>query len=276
MSLINFLNEIDTKGFDEEAEEKFFSRKDALSKMGNFGKKMALSALPLGALATFASPKAQAQSTEGFVDVLNYALTLEHLEYRFYETAVNESDVIPAEDITVFEQIRKHEDAHVIFLQTVISDTLGGEPVPEPDFDFTVGGMFDPFNNYAQFMALSQAFEDTGVRAYKGQAGAAAPNDAILTAALQIHSVEARHASQVRRMRGLKGWITQDQRGEGMPEATQAVYDGEDNTIQVVPVGDTTDIDADAITEAWDEPLTMDEVLAIGGLFIVPEDDSNG
>jgi hypothetical protein len=33
-----------------------------------------------------------------------------------------------------------------------------------------VGGAFDPFNNYTQFLALSQAFEDTGVRAYKGQA----------------------------------------------------------------------------------------------------------
>jgi hypothetical protein len=41
---------------------------------------------------------------------------------------------------------------------------------PKPTFDFTVGGAFDPFNNYTQFLAFFQAFEDTGVRAYKGQA----------------------------------------------------------------------------------------------------------
>jgi hypothetical protein len=48
---------------------------------------------------------------------------------------------------------------------------------------------------------LAQAFEDTGVRAYKGQAGNVMSNKTVLQAALQIHSVEARHASQVRRMR---------------------------------------------------------------------------
>jgi hypothetical protein len=52
---------------------------------------------------------------------------------------------------------------------------------------------------YAQFLALAQAFEDTGVRAYKGQAANLISTD-LLTAALQIH-VEARHASEVRRLR---------------------------------------------------------------------------
>ena len=47
-------------------------------------------------------------------------------------------------------------------------------------------------------MVLAQAFEDTGVRAYKGQAGNLISNSAYLTAALQIHSVEARHASYIR------------------------------------------------------------------------------
>ncbi len=60
-----------------------------------------------------------------------------------------------------------------------------------------------------------------------------------LTPALQIHSVEARHASEIRRLRAhvmdmdlnqnALGWITMNNRGPGMPEATQAVYDGEEN-----------------------------------------------
>jgi rubrerythrin len=53
-------------------------------------------------------------------------------------------------------------------------------------------------------LALAQAFEDTGVRAYKGQAANLMSKPDLLTAALQIHSVEARHASEVRRLRGQK------------------------------------------------------------------------
>ena len=54
----------------------------------------------------------------------------------------------------------------------------------------------DVFSNYKTFLAVSQALEDTGVRAYKGQAGNLKSSDEILTVALQIHSVEARHAAQ--------------------------------------------------------------------------------
>jgi hypothetical protein len=42
------------------------------------------------------------------------------------------------------------------------------------------------------------------------------------------NSFSKRHASEVRRLRGLKGWITGNERGAGMPAATQAVYDGEE------------------------------------------------
>jgi rubrerythrin len=64
--------------------------------------------------------------------------------------------------------------------------------------------VFFSFTDYQQFLALAQAFEDTGVRAYKGQAANLMSKPDLLTAALQIHSVEARHASEVRRLRGQK------------------------------------------------------------------------
>ena len=91
----------------------------------------------------------------------------------------------------------------------------------------------------------------------------------MLTAALQIHSVEARHASEVRRLRGLKGWITGNQRGTGMPEATQAVYNGEENTNQAGFNAGGTSFGLDAGTEAYDEPLTTAEAVAIANIFIV-------
>ena len=73
--------------------------------------------------------------------------------------------------------------------------------------DFTAGGKYaDVFSNFKTFLALSQTFEDLGVAAYKGQAGNLMGYGAILTAALQIHSVEARHAAEVRRIGGKKAW----------------------------------------------------------------------
>ena len=146
---------------------------------------------------------------------------------------------------------------------------LGGKAVAKPNFDFTAGGAFgDVFSNYQTFLALSQAFEDTGVRAYKGQAGNLMSNDQILTTALQIHSVEARHAAEVRRIRGEKGWISGDSRGS-LPAPTQPVYSGEGNTTQGgANLNGLAGLSNAAITEAFDEPLSKETVLAIASLFI--------
>lgn len=197
------------------------------------------------------------------VDVLNFALTLEYLEDEFYRTGLGSGRLIPREGQATFAQISKHETAHVALLRSV----LGSKAAPKPNFDFTAGGAFgDVFSNYQTFMALSQAFEDTGVRAYKGQAGNL--KGKVLTTALQIHSVEARHAAQVRKMRGEKGWITGDSRGT-LPAPTQPVYAGEGNTTQGgASLSGIAGLSGSAITEAFDEPLTKDQVLAIAKLFI--------
>lgn len=269
MSLIDFLNQFEESVLDSEQKEALINRKDAFGKMTKASKMLAVSALPLGLLGALSTP-AKAQSTDELVDVLNFALTVEFLENEYYTMGVDQSGLIPdGKDRDIFNQIQKHEQQHVDFLIDTI-DSLGGEPIEKPTFDFTVDGAFDPFNNYDQYMALAQAFEDTGVRAYKGQAPALQSNGQILTAALAIHSVEARHASEIRRLRGLKGWITRDERGEGMPAETQAVYDGEQQETQLgIDVNEITDVNSDAITESWDEPLTMDEANNIAGLFIV-------
>ncbi|HXG83388.1 MAG TPA: ferritin-like domain-containing protein [Pyrinomonadaceae bacterium] len=199
------------------------------------------------------------------VDVLNFALTLEFLEDEFYRTALGSGNLIPSATRDVFGQISKHETAHVNLLRSV----LGGKAVAKPNFDFTAGGAFgDVFSNYQTFLALSQAFEDTGVRAYKGQAGKLKGNAKILTTALQIHSVEARHAAMVRRIRGDKPWIVGDSRGT-LPAPAQPVYNGEGNTRQgTVDVAALPNVGAVVASQAFDEPLTKEEVLAIAGLFI--------
>lgn len=273
MNLIKLLDTIcpDTKSAEEK--DRFFSRREAFRQFGDFGKKVAMAAVPLAVLNSI--PHVAKADTASLIGVLNYALTLEHLEYRFYQLGLD-SGVIDAADQVIFQKIRDHELAHVRFLQEVIGNVLNGTPVAEPNFDFTAGGNFSPFTSYPTFLALAQAFEDTGVRAYKGQAANVKESDVVLTAALSIHSVEARHASMVRRLRTrkgqdqVKGWITDGSIGS-LPAATQAIYAGEENlTHGGVNVSSLTGIDAAAVSEAWDEPLSMEQVLQIAGLFLTP------
>src|SRR6187402_3607139 len=189
--------------------DKNFSRRDALTKGLGFGLKAALAAIPFGLLDAFGN---QAQAAPppptAVTDILNFALKLEYLEAKYYQMGLAAVGLIPTADRTIFTQIGKHETAHVALLKQTIT-TLGDTPVAEPTFDFTAGGEYaDVFLNYQTFLALSNAFEETGVRAYKGQAVGLMGSGAVLTAALDIHSVEARHASEVRRLRNLKGWIS--------------------------------------------------------------------
>jgi len=228
-------------------------------------------ALRLGAIATapllLASCAAIGAATtplpQQVKDVLNFALTLEYLEDEFYRTALSQPGLIPAGYQNAFNQISKHEAAHVGVLRLALDVSA----IEKPAFDFTAGGAFpDVFSNFQTFIALSQAFEDTGVRAYKGQAVNLMVTPSVLTTALQIHSVEARHAAQVRRFRGQKGWITGSSRGN-LPAATQAIYDGDGVTTQA-GVNIRTFVSANAASESFDEPLSREQVLAIVGPFL--------
>jgi rubrerythrin len=135
------------------------------------------------------------------VDVLNYALTLEHLEHAFYRDGLEE---FTAEDFTAagysanvydyFGMIRDHEQEHVDTITKVITD-LGGEPVVEAEYDFG-------YSDLAGFVGVAQVLENTGVSAYQGAARFLIDEDELLTAALTIHGVEARHAAYLNGLQG--------------------------------------------------------------------------
>ena len=138
---------------------------------------------------------------ESDVDVLNYALSLEHLESAFYTEGVagfaTQDFVDIGFDASVLDYlttIRDHETAHVEALTDVISG-LGGEPVEAVEYDFG-------YTDLTGFLAVAQELENTGVAAYTGAAQFLIDNDDLLTAALTIHGVEARHAAYLSVLNG--------------------------------------------------------------------------
>lgn len=272
MNLHNVIEQIEKA--DSEVYDRLDGRRAALKQFTSFAGKVALMAVPLSLGTMF--KKAYGQSVTSILDVLNYALTLEYLEAEFYTMGAAASGLVPAGAASgAITTIRDHEVAHVNFLKTAIQGA-GGTPVSKPNFDFTAKGSFpDVFSNYDTFLAIAQAFEDTGVRAYKGQAAKLISNNDVLTAALNIHSVEARHASHIRQMRRARGaqvkpWITNNDLG-GLPSAAAPIYAGEENASQAgVTITNINgmNISMEDATEAFDEPLTEQQVLSIVKPFL--------
>jgi hypothetical protein len=141
------------------------------------------------------------------VDILNYALTLERLEDTFYQegldtfsgeelaqaSAIGSGGDLGDEVGAYFQTVSEHESTHTEQLLRVI-ETLGAEPAPEPEFQFG-------FETAEDFLATAQVLENTGVGAYAGAAPRIESPD-ILSAALSIHSVEARHAATLNLLNG--------------------------------------------------------------------------
>ncbi|HVL30632.1 MAG TPA: ferritin-like domain-containing protein [Solirubrobacteraceae bacterium] len=138
--------------------------------------------------------RALAQDGNGDVDVLNYALTLEHLEADFYTMAVKQVRGLGGEEKKLAQKLRDDENAHVDALTATIKD-LGGKPAAKPTFDF--GGAFA---DRATFLKTANTLEDTGVSAYNGAAPQISSVE-VLAAAGGIVQVEARHAGLIRLVR---------------------------------------------------------------------------
>lgn len=121
------------------------------------------------------------------LDILNFALTLEHLESRMYNEMLAKNILI-GKELQYFTSFGQAEAAHV----TAITDTitkLGGTPVAAK-----ASYNFPAFNNRGDILNFAKIAEDTGVGAYQG-AAAAITNKDILAAAGSIVQVEARHAA---------------------------------------------------------------------------------
>jgi rubrerythrin len=127
--------------------------------------------------------------------IVQYALTLEHLETDFYNAVIDAGVVTNRAVGETAKLIRDAEQAHVDTLTGVVKE-LGGTPQrPKTNFDAVLEG------GEKMVLETAAAVENLGAAAYLGQAGRIQSKD-ILAAALSIHSVEARHAAALNRLIG--------------------------------------------------------------------------
>lgn len=275
MNLTNIISEMEKT--DPDVYDRLDTRRNALKEFTNLSGKLALAAVPIAIGSMFKKAYAGTRGTNDVFEILNYALTLEYLEAEFYRLGLA-ANVVTGQLKMGIQTISKHETAHVQFLRSAIT-AAGGTPVDMPKFDFSGGkgsgdGPFKTaFSDPDLFMSVAQTFEDTGVRAYKGRAGELQGTGDVLTAALRIHSVEARHAAYIRIMRKalgsgigeVKPWITGNMSNINTT-LVQDSYNGEESTMQaginIVNINGMG-IDEDAASEAFDEILTREQVLAI-------------
>ena len=207
------------------------------------------------------------------VEELQTILLVEYLQSAFYARGIAAAGLIPATDTPIFATINSQHASHVPVLVGLIT-SKGGAAATRPVFDFTAKGALPGFafaaTQYDTFKLLAQAFEDLAVRACGGQVPRLIADKATLTDVLGIQSVEARHASEVRRLRGKKGWMTGNSRDD-LPAFLQPIYAGEENATQggvslaALAVGFGG---AEGATEAFDEPLTREQVTAIIAPFL--------
>ena len=120
--------------------------------------------------------------------IVQYALTLEHLETDFYAAVIASGVVKDRKLGEVAKLIHENEQAHVEALTATVKQ-LGGKPKrPKTSFDAVIeGGM-------KMVLETAATVENLGAAAYLGQAGRIQSKE-VLAAALSIHSVEARHAA---------------------------------------------------------------------------------
>jgi Ferritin-like domain len=180
MTLLDRLDLLDVDGALAEAH-------DGLTRAGFI---VAAGAAAVGVLAT-TTEEAAAAIPASDLDVLNYALILEYLQAAFY-TEAERAKALSGRPVKAAKVVGAVERAHV----KAFRDLLGRKAVGRPHFDFQ--GVTE--SNDA-FLKTAVAFEDLAVAAYKGQARRVR-SKAVLTSALGIHTVEARHAAWMRYLNG--------------------------------------------------------------------------
>lgn len=212
MDFFQLLSDIEKA--DPEFLDRINPRRRVFKYLGNTGKKITAAAAPAILASFFNRAYGQTATLPTTVTaVLDLALQLEYLEYYFYSTALATPGLVPSADVSSVTTIFNDEAGHINALRGIPGWTPRADP-GRAAFDYSggSGSMTGPLagsltlgapNQQVLLYGSAQAFSDTGMRAYKGGApvlNTTATKD-ILEAALNIHSVEARHNSHFRSVR---------------------------------------------------------------------------
>ncbi|TVY13971.1 Protein rds1 [Lachnellula arida] len=156
---------------------------------------MALTSI-MGVSALALPPMTKRQAMDIDPVILQYALTLEHLENAFYKQALSKWDQkaftdagFPASFYDQLKYVAHDEEGHVIYLEAGLT-AAGAKPVAACTYSF-------PMTDPKSFVALALVIEGVGVSAYLG-AAADITSKAYLTAAGSILVTEALHQAAER------------------------------------------------------------------------------
>jgi hypothetical protein len=250
------------------------SRREAITSAADKSSRL-LATLGLGvvpvALATF-SRSASAQTTTDLMDGLQFVLLIAQMQTELHLRAVTPPGFVPSADLGVIAGIRVQDSAQEQAIGALVS-SLNGIPNDKPAFDWTAKGKFPGFSfasgQYSTYQIIAQGLEDLGERAFKGQIARMTANTNAMSEIATYGSVQARHAAEVRRIRGKKAWITSNSRDD-LPAFFQPVYDGEEVTVHAGYDGAALSANGglSAVTEAFDEPLTKAQANVIVSQFL--------
>jgi hypothetical protein len=186
---------------------------------------------------------------------LNYAYALEQLEAAFY-TQVTKTPYanMASADTDILKGIRDHEIAHRDFFKAALKKNA----IPALEVDFT---KID-FNSRDSVLKTAMTFEDLGVAAYNG-AGQLLKKEEYLLIAGKIVSVEARHATAIRYLIGMKSGANANA-GGNTTVGTNTNGNSGANDGQYSGFNDTDVVDAKGL----DRAQKPSEVLATAAPFV--------
>jgi len=154
----------------------------------------ALAAAPLSSIALFESQTLAANLPDDFA-ILNFALTLEHLEDVAYRQAIA-SGKLTGKNQAYAQMFGDQEHQHVVLITGALQQA-GKTPVAEQ-----AHYNFPAYTDEHTIIDFLRVLEETGVGAYSG-AGQFIKDKGILTVAGGIQQVEARHTAILRRQDGM-------------------------------------------------------------------------
>ncbi|NQX38308.1 Ferritin-like domain-containing protein [Pedobacter steynii] len=301
MNILNILSELEK--VDAERYEHLSPRRSAMKDFFHWAKKVTLVSLPLNAGNLFGQAFGQSTSNSS-VDALNLLLTVEYLSFNFYQNAlVKTPALIPDSAKPVFNIIQEQEQAHINLLIKKIQ-SLGGTPraaMPYEAFDYTKVNV-NVNTNYATFLRTAMTIEDFSVRVYKGQAIVLLAEKTVLQSVVQIHTIQARHSAQLRKMvydqqianlKNLRPWPSNRKTDAGVVDDTNyndstvgtvsAVYFRDDATLanaenkiiqsgqQLTGLNGFKEITPSAAAESFDEYLQTATVKTIANTIYLKD-----